>query len=124
MRFDRQIQTALRLIEKNGEPVIWRSLTDVIPDVEQPWRTTVTAIEYDAIICFLTVDLQTKETLSLITKTEVTKGMVLGLMGTVIGFTPSLKDTVVRHATELRILSIDVLSPNGQIVLHTIVFEQ
>ena len=123
-RFDRAIQTALRLIAKNGEKVKWRVIDDAAaPDPSQPWNPgPATPEDKDVTICFLPVDLQTMETFTFIKGTEVPKGSVMGLMGNV-PFNPNLKDVVIRDGVELRIANIDVLSPNGQKVLYTVVFQ-
>lgn len=123
-RFDRAIQTALRLIAKNGEKVKWRVIDDAAaPNPSQPWNPgPATPEDKDVTICFLPVDRQTMETFTFIKGTEVPKGSVMGLMGNV-PFNPNLKDVVIRDGVELRIANIDVLSPNGQKVLYTVVFQ-
>ncbi len=123
-RFDRAIQTALRLIAKNGEKVKWRVIDDAAaPDPSQPWNPgPATPEDKDVTICFLPVDRQTQETFNFIKGTEVPKGSVMGLMGNV-PFEPNLKDVVIRNGVELRLAYIDVLSPNGQKVLYTMVFQ-
>lgn len=123
-RFDRQIQTALRLIAKNGQKVKWRVIDDAAPsDPSQPWNPgPATPVDRDVAICFLPVDRQTMETFNFIKGTEVPKGSVMGLMGQV-PFDPNLKDVVIRDGVEMRIASIDLLSPNGQKILYTMVFQ-
>ena len=122
-QFDRQVQTALKLIAKNGQAVKWRVVRDGAPvDSSQPWKPTqpATPVEHDVTICFLTVDKDTYETLSYTAGGEVPMGAVMGLMGAV-NFEPSLKDVVIRDGKELRLENIDVLSPNGQTILYTVV---
>ena len=124
-QFDRQVQTALKLIAKNGQSVKWRVVRDGAPvDSSQPWKPTqpATPVEHDVTICFLTVDKDTYETLSYMAGGEVPMGAVMGLMGAV-NFEPSLKDVVIRDGKELRLENIDVLSPNGQTILYTVVFK-
>jgi hypothetical protein len=124
-RFDRQIQTAKRLIAKNGQAVKWRIVRDAAPaDPSQPWKPTnpATPVEHDVTICFLTVDKETYESLSYMTNGEVPMGAVLGLMGAV-DFEPSLKDVVIRDGKELRLFNIEELNPNGQTILYTMVFK-
>lgn len=124
-RFDRQIATAKRLIAKNGELVKWRVIDDATPtDPNKPWEPgPATPDDKDVTICFLPVDRQTMETFNFIKGTEVPKGSVMGLMGQV-NFEPNLKDVVIRDGKELRIASLDVLSPNGQKILYTVVFKE
>ena len=124
-RFDRQVQTALKLIKKNGQAVKWRVINDPLPtDPAKPWEPAkATPIDNDVVICFLPIDRQTMETLNFIKGTEISKGSVMGLMGQT-SFSPNLKDVVLREGKELRIASIDVLSPNGQVILYTVVFKE
>ena len=124
-RFDRQIQTAKRLIAKNGQVVKWRIVRDATPvDSSQPWKPTNPAkpVEHDVTICFLTVDKDTYETLSYMAGGEVPMGAVMGLMDAV-DFEPSLKDVVIRDGKELRLFNIEELNPNGQTILYTMVFK-
>lgn len=123
-RFDRQIQTALRLIKKNGQAVKWRVIDDPTPaDPAKPWEPgAATPADEDVTICFLPVDRQTMETFTFMEGTEVPKGSVMGLMGNV-PFEPNIKDVVIRDGNELRIASMNLLSPNGQKLLYTMVFK-
>lgn len=123
-RFDRQIETAKRLIAKNGERVTWRIIDDAAPpDPTKPWEPGPAApVDHDVAICFLPVDRKTQETFTFIKGTEVPKGSAMGLMGNV-QFEPNLKDVVIRNGIELRLAYIDVLSPNGQKLLYTMVFQ-
>lgn len=120
-RFDRQIETAIRLIKKNGQKVIWRQ-TAKPSDTLEPWKQQDAAsIDKDAIICFLPVDKETREFLTYIRGTDVPMGSELGLMGAV-DFEPSIEDVVLRDGKTYRIKHIDLLSPNGQKILYTIEF--
>ena len=120
-RFDAAIKTAQRLIAKNGEKVKWRVIGDVAPtDPNKPWEPgSALQDDKDVTVCFLPVD---QQTFNFIKGTEVPKGSVMGLMGNV-PFAPNLKDVVIRNGVELRLAYIDVLSPNGQKVLYTMVFQ-
>ena len=124
-RFDAAIKTAQKLIAKNGEKVVWNVSPDPTPtDPNKPWKPgPAQADPKDVVICFLPVDRQTQESFNFVNGTEVPKGSVMGLMGGV-DFEPNLKDTVTRNGVELRLAYIDVLSPNGQKVLYTMVFKQ
>lgn len=123
-RFDRQIATALRLIEKNGQLVKWRVVTAPIPDPTRPWENgTETVVDNDCTICFLPITKEMRESLIFIRGTEVPGGSVMGLMGKVDNFVPAVTDTVVRDGVVYTIKNIDILSPNGQVVLYTIEFK-
>lgn len=118
-RFDRQIATALRLIKKYGQTVqMTTPTTTVNPD--KPWETTSTVDVKDVVICFLPMNRFQYESLTLKTDTEVPKGAVLAYMGQV-DFTPNLKSTVLRDGKVLNVHYMDLLSPNGQKILYTMV---
>lgn len=121
-RFDRQVATALKLIAKNGESVTWRTIPDATPsDPDKPWRPgTTTPVDNPVIICFLPAS---EKTFSYMNASEVPKGAFMGLMGNV-PFEPKLKDVAIRNGKQLRISAIDLLSPNGQKILYTVVFEE
>jgi hypothetical protein len=124
-RFDAQIKTALRLIAKNGQAAKWRIVRDGAPvDSSKPWKPSqpATPVEHDVTICFLPITKEMRETIAYLRGTEVTTGSVMGYMGAV-DFEPSSKDVVIRDGVEMRIENIDVLSPNGQIILYTAVFK-
>lgn len=119
--FDKQIDTALRLIKKNGQKVIWRQSAETI-NVSKPWLLSKTGdIDYAPFICFLPLGGNDKEFLFSLGKLEVPTGAFYGLMGNV-NFIPNLKDTIIRDNIPLEIESIDLLIPNGQKILYTIIF--
>lgn len=122
-RFDRQIQTALRLIKKNGRKVQWRQIV-ATENPSEPWNPSPgTPVDNDVDICFLPVDKTTYETLTLRAGTELPKVSELGYMGAV-NFEPNLKDVVIRDGKEMAIVYIDKLAPNGQNIFYTVLFAQ
>jgi hypothetical protein len=122
-RFTRQIETAKRLIKKNGQLVQWRQLqrTDVSG---KPWEVTeATPVDVDVYVCFLPVDKDNREFINYLRGTnEIKMGAIIGLMGNV-SFTPDASDVVIRDGVQLQIAHIDLLSPNGQQVLYTVEFK-
>lgn len=119
---DRYIALAKRLIEKSGQKVKWRINLET-PDADKPWKTqpiTEDAEDKDVIIAFLPRDrLDTQ--LIRATDQSIPIGSVYGLMAPG-DFSPSAKDTVIRDGNEIRINSIDTLSPAGVPLLYTIDF--
>lgn len=122
-RFDRQIATALRLIQKNGQLVQWRQLqrtddpSDPAAVIEGP------PVDRNVYICFLPVDKDNKEFINYLRGTnEIKMGSLIGLMGNV-PFTPDGSDYVIRDGKTLEIFNIELLSPNGQKVLYTVEFK-
>lgn len=123
-QFDRQIETAKRLIAKNGQTVTWRKVGVDTPDPSKPWKPAAdTSTDTDVVVCFLPPGRVGQELIRYLKGTEVTTGSVQGLMSAV-SFEPTANDVVVRDGKTLRIKSIDPLSPNGQIILYTIEFDQ
>lgn len=122
MEYDSAIALAQRLIAKKGQKVTWKQVKNTA-DPSEPWKQTPTAdVSKTVSICFVAVsDNQWRKLLAYLKGTEVPTGRLAGIMGAV-NFTPNLKDVVVRSGKELRIESIDVLSPNGQVILYTIEF--
>jgi hypothetical protein len=121
--FDRQIATALRLIQKKGQKVVWRQLPAAVSDPLQPWNGGASVpVNNDVFICFVPVrDRETRKLFQYLTGTEIEIGQLAGLMGNV-PFDPKPKDIVLRDGVELRIASLDLLSPNGQKILWTVEF--
>lgn len=120
--FDRQIETALRLIKKNGQSVTWRKTALSVADPDAPWlQLPGTITDYTPHICFLPLDREGQDFLVALGNTEAITGSYYGLMGAV-DFTPAIGDVVIRDGVTLEIKSIDLLSPNGQKILYTIIF--
>lgn len=121
--FDRQIATAQRLIEKYGQKVIWNSKLKA-DNAGQPWKPGQAAdTPHEVSICFVPkTDRLSRQLIQALTGTEVKVGSLAGLMG-VTDFTPSGDDYVTRDGKLLTIDTLDVLNPNGQIVLYTIEFK-
>lgn len=124
MVFERQIATALRLIKRNGKAVTWRQRTSTVPDPNKPWEVvdddTITD-HADIPIVFLPYNQANRAFIANIVGTEVPAGRNFGLMGAQ-SFTPGKTDVVVDGAKEIAIQAIDVLSPNGEIILYTLFF--
>lgn len=123
-RFDRQIGTALKLIKKNGQSVQWVKQV-ITSNPAEPWNeTSVPTVVGNPFICFLPLDLQGKQFLvSLGSSPEIAQGSYYGLMGNV-NFEPSTTDIVIRDGKNLEISTIDLLSPNGQLILWTVIFNK
>lgn len=121
-RFDRAIATAQRLIKKNGQSVVWRQVIDT-PNPDQPWKApTQVVTDHPVVIAFIPMTREYKEMFVFKDKSEVTSGFVVGLMGQV-PFTPGPKDVVIRNGKTYDIETLDLLSPNGQQILWTMIFK-
>lgn len=124
--FTRQIETAKRLIEKNGAKCIWRSIPDgVAADSEKPWNVSaVDNVDHiDIPICFLPYSRVNTGLIRAISNApELEIGDFYGLMGQV-DFEPKKTDTVITPDNKVfRIVQIDVLQPDLTPILYTIGF--
>ncbi len=122
-RFDKIIETGLRLIRKNGQQVDWyvRSTQDTS---EKPWEggSPPPPVKHTPFVCFVPVE--SKEDLAafrFMTNIDVQVGSTFGLMGAV-DFDASGNDYVVRDGKQYTIRKLDKLAPNGQVVIHYIEF--
>jgi hypothetical protein len=123
--YDRQIKSALKLIAKKGQSVIWKEIRNGAPvDPAQPWKPSeqISPVEHAVKICFIPLTKEMRESI-FYSVSEVPSGAVVGLMGSV-NFEASLKDVVITDGKELRIENINILSPNGQVILHTVLFKK
>lgn len=123
-RFDRQIATAKRLIKKNGQLVQWRQRTSVA-DPDQPWLGGAPVDTFhDVYIAFVSDEQKDdrKSNMYMEAAPSTTIGRIPGLMGAV-DFVPSLEDVVIRDGAELRLVTMDILRPNNQVIMYTLEFE-
>jgi hypothetical protein len=124
-RFDRAIALSTKLIAKNGQAVTWRVIADGAPiDPAQPWKPTeqTAPVEHPVVIAFLPLSGDLRKTITRLRGTEVPINSTMGLLAAV-DFNLTAKDVVIRDGQEWRIEYIDTLAPNGQKVLHTVVFK-
>jgi hypothetical protein len=121
--FDRQIATAKRLIEKNGQVVQWHVPTPGAADPATPWKPTIgTDVSHDVRIVFLPASRVNYELIrALGNAPDIVGGKSYGLMAAV-DFVPSKLHYVMRDGVEYRIEYIDPLAPNGEIILYTVGF--
>lgn len=123
--FDRQVATAIRLINKNGATVTWRKMVPATGD--NPAKPGAgTPLDFSVKICFFpNNELSLLTTLNMLKGTEVPSGRVYGLMASV-PFIPALVDTLVGTPYgDLALLDkdgIDELNVNGQSILYTLRF--
>lgn len=115
--WDDEIDYVLEEIERSGQQVIWKSLTNGAG--ANPWQpTNGTSTEYNVNMCFVP-----NSKLQYWNGTEIAVGETIGLMGYVEDFTPKIKDIVLRNGKELSIKNIKSLEPADKVVLYKVVFE-
>lgn len=119
--FARQQDTAKRLIVKNGQAVVWRSLSNGAPgNASEPWKPGVGAtVDNPVSIVFLPESRLGYEWIARLANTDIPEGSGYGLMHKV-SFIPTLKDTVVKDGETFRVVSLDPLAPNGEVILYVV----
>ena len=124
--YDRQIATAKRLIAAKGRTCVWRTLDEAAPaDETKPWKKgEETTTDNAAKIVFLPDTRSNLAFLQTLTDQPINVGDDYGIMAAV-DFVPTTRAEIYDEsgATLLRgIKSVDVLAPNGEVILYTLRF--
>jgi hypothetical protein len=118
MDIARAIATAKRLIEKNGQAVVWRKPAPADPTAK-PWRDvrdgdpTNTPVK----IVWITPKLRTLAFLANAKGTDIPAGVEEALM-CAQAFEPELTDRVVVNGVEQSLYRVDPIKPNGTPILY------
>ena len=117
--FGRQLDAARRMIDKYGQSVTFRTLTDgALPDPNAPWLPGAPVSVDNAVkIAFFPNNDANNEFLHYVQGTDVPAGTEVGYLAP-SGFEPTLKDLVIRSGKTLAIKSVDRIAPNGEILLY------
>jgi hypothetical protein len=121
-RFDLSIQTAIRLIAKNGGAAKYKQPVKVT-NPAKPWEQTTTIVEHDVTVCVLPMDGGSAKSIGYMKDSEVPAGAALCLMGTV-DFDVDLTGAVVAFGKTYAIDKFTLLAPNGQKVLYMMALKQ
>lgn len=118
--YDSFVALALKLIKKDGQAVTWYKNNEVANGT-QPWKTTAGSdVAYPVTMVFLTPGGKIGNSeIRLDPGTSVPEGAPRALMGQV-PFTPQMNDRVKRGSEWLMIKDVDIVAPNGEIVLYKI----
>lgn len=115
--FDRQIESARRLIKKNGQTVTWRQVTNGPPaDPDKPWKpgSPVETDYPETKIVFLPITTGNRfMSRRYKNNSDVPEGTLYGIMEQV-DFTPTQKDEVIRDGVTYNVIAFDTLDPNGE----------
>lgn len=123
MVYARQVSTAKRLIAKYGEPVTV-TLQIVAQNPVKPWETSTVQVQKADKMAFFTVGTQVQKSIMLSPDKPYPVGSLLGYMA-YSGYMIDMNTIVTRSdGTVLRVLNIDVLKPNSEPILFTVVFKQ
>lgn len=108
--FDRQIETARRLIAKNGEICVWREMVNAAGS--EPWKPSdpaeIDVPKHDVKICWVP-----EATIRNMFDSEVPRLTYYGLMS-VQDFRPSIQDDIQRSdGSRAKVEWLTELNPNG-----------
>lgn len=118
--YDRQVETAKRLIAAKGAECVWKRTTAAAggdawnpqPGAPQEWPVSI------AFFAPRDVGRGSAEFLAAIAGTEVPTSSEIGLMAGGLEFEPSADDVIERWDGVKGIKTIDRLAPNGQAILY------
>lgn len=118
MDIARAIATAKRLIEKNGQAVVWRKPAPADPTAK-PWRDLRDGDPADTPvkIVWITPKLQRLAFLQLAKGIDVPEGVREALMPA-YAFEPELTDRVVVGGVEQSLYRVDPIEPNGTPIFY------
>jgi hypothetical protein len=118
-RFDRQINTASRLIQKNGQPVTVRGIAPTAGPT--PWRPGPPSVSDQVGISAVFLDYQQKY----IDGEVIRMGdqqVLLPALG--LSAPPEVDGYILRGAEKWKILVVKPLNPNGQTILFELQVRQ
>ena len=118
--YDRPIATAKKLIKKFGAVATWTQKTEVVPDPNKPWEKENSGESvFNPTIALFPFTASSRSLIQYLKGSEVPVGSLWALMPQV-DFIPSLKDSFVIDGKNYTLLNIDILAPNGDVVLYTL----
>jgi hypothetical protein len=120
--YNRQIQQALKQIDKKGALVPYSRVVVTAADPLKPWQTTTTPQTANRKLLFLPLNEEDKKTVSRIAGTETGKQYYKALMGNQ-GFEPNKNDTVLFAGKTFNVLDLNILRPDGEIILTTFILK-
>lgn len=113
---------AKRMIQRNGEQVIWQQ-TYTVPNA-QKWKTGASAVNAYAVrMAFVQPKGTLNALIQLVKGTDITAVSMRGLMAGGIPFVPALTDRVIRAGKVLDIASIYEVNPGGTEILYRVDFK-
>jgi len=117
--FATQIATAQRLISKFGQSCTWRKTAVSTPNPAKPWEM-IPGVATDVTVKVVFVS-KFKEHffLKYMANTEIPEGLFVGYMAAQ-SFTPAINDILIRGSETLTIQAIDIVAPNGELILYII----
>lgn len=123
-KFARALATAKRLIDKNGQAVVYRRAFRATP-VDQPWRDLAAGDPDDTPVRILWVKptLRTMFFLENDRKDDVPKGVEQAIMAAQ-DFEPDLKDVVLINGVPQRLYRLEPIKPNGDVILWNLYIQR
>lgn len=123
--YDRLRETVNRLVNKYGDLVTWKKVTNNAPsDSDKPWDFAAdTTLEHTVRVVFNIDDLEDRQFFHYMKKSNIGAGLVNGIIGAQ-SFTPEKKDTVIRDGQELVITAIDPIKPGDTLLGYYIEYQK
>jgi hypothetical protein len=126
--FSRQIATAKRLIEANGEACTWNIRTRT-PNASQPWKPTGAEVEHECVIFWYTLNNNQGVMQAFVQSLgqSIPEGVLFGLLPGDCGFVPGSSDEITRSdGSNVTVQKLDPLAPAGmsQVILWYVTAEQ
>lgn len=120
--YQRQIDSAKRLIKTKGQLVLWRRFIDVPTSTK--WKPEPpTTEDHNVYITFFPIMSAMKEFLRYIKDSDIPVGTIQGYMAAQT-FEPTLRDIVIAGSDVYKVKGIQKLAPNGDTILYIIEFDK
>lgn len=120
--YNRQIESAKKLIRSKGKLVLWRTFIDNPTTVK--WKPEApTTQDHNVYITFFPIMSVMKEFLRYMKDTDIPVGSIQGYMAAQ-SFEPSLRDIVISGHEIYNVKNIQKLAPNGDVILYILEFDK
>jgi hypothetical protein len=119
--YSRQIENAKRQIKNKGVSVPY-TRTVITKNELEPWKSTTAVETLPRILVFLPLNEDDKKTISRLPTTEAGMTFYKALMANQ-GFEPSKQDKVLFVGKTLSVVDMNILRPDGEIILTTFLFK-
>lgn len=120
--YQRQIDSAKRMIKSKGKLVLWRVYIDS-PSATKWKPEAPTTQDHNVYITFFPIMNAMKEFLRYMKDSDVPVGSIQGYMAAQ-DFEPSLRDIVISGSDIYNVKAIHKIAPNGDTILYIIEFDK
>lgn len=113
----RRIAVVNKLINKEGQTIVYRSVSAPVSDYTQPWKTTAGGQTLHTFKVVFVDSKNYRQFLQFLKGTDVPEGGKLGLMGPQT-FAPGKLDTIYRGTLGYTIEGVKQVDPGGDVLLY------